>query len=104
MKKNAIFTVFVVFTGVVVLCSWLFSGAKRGWDGYVHAPLKRAQEFSWSAPDDFFTGKEAGGRPSPGFVVIPDGGYRAHFALTENISQWRGIFLSEHPLEFTIAH
>ena len=44
------------------------------------------------------------GRPTPGSVVMPDGNYRAYFALTENESQWRGIFLSEHPLEFTIAH
>ena len=42
------------------------------------------------------------GRPAPGSVVMPAGDYVAHFALTENISWWRGIFLSENPLVFTI--
>jgi hypothetical protein len=44
------------------------------------------------------------GRPAPGSVVMADGDYKAYFALTENISPWRGVFLSENPLEFTIAH
>lgn len=26
----------------------------------VHAPLKSAQDFDWSAPDEFFTGRESG--------------------------------------------
>jgi hypothetical protein len=43
------------------------------------------------------------GRPAPGSVVMPAGDYVAYFALTENISWWRGVFLSENPLEFTIS-
>ncbi len=43
-------------------------------------------------------------RPAAGSVVIPEGDYVAYFALTENISWWRGVFLSENPLEFTISH
>jgi hypothetical protein len=42
------------------------------------------------------------GRPAEGSVVMPAGDYVAYFALTENISWWRGVFLSENPLEFTI--
>jgi len=42
------------------------------------------------------------GRPAPGSVVMPAGDYVAHFALTENNSWWRGVFLSENPLMFTI--
>jgi hypothetical protein len=44
------------------------------------------------------------GRPALGSVVMTDGDYVAYFALTENITWWRGVFLSENPLEFTIAH
>jgi hypothetical protein len=40
-------------------------------------------------------------RPAAGSVVMPAGDYAAYFALTENISWWRGVFLSENPLEFT---
>ncbi len=36
-------------------------------------------------------------------VVMLAGDYVAYFALTENISWWRGVFLSENPLEFTIS-
>jgi hypothetical protein len=43
-------------------------------------------------------------RPTPGNVVMSEGDYVAYFALTENISWWRGVFLSENPLEFTINH
>ena len=42
------------------------------------------------------------GRPAPGFVVMTEGDYVAYFALTENSWFWRGVFLSENPLEFTI--
>lgn len=42
------------------------------------------------------------GRPAPGSVVMPASDYVAYFALTENISWWRGVFLSENPLVFTI--
>ncbi len=42
------------------------------------------------------------GRPGPGDVIIEGGDYVAYFALTENLSKWRGVFLSENPLEFTI--
>ena len=42
------------------------------------------------------------GRPDPGHVIMPAGDYMAYFALTENISWWRGVFLSENPLEFMI--
>jgi hypothetical protein len=42
------------------------------------------------------------GRPAEGSVVMPAGDYVAYFALTENISWWRGVFLNENPLEFTI--
>lgn len=44
------------------------------------------------------------GRPAPGEVEMEDAGYRANFALTENISWWRGVLLSENPVEFTIEH
>jgi hypothetical protein len=44
------------------------------------------------------------GRPAEGSVVMSAGDYVAYFALTENISWWRGVFLSENPLEFTISH
>jgi hypothetical protein len=43
------------------------------------------------------------GRPAPGSVVMTEGDYRAYFALTENTLWWRGIFLSENPIEFTIV-
>ncbi len=43
------------------------------------------------------------GRPAEGSVVMPAGDYVAYFALTENKSWWRGVFLSENPLEFTIS-
>jgi hypothetical protein len=43
-------------------------------------------------------------RPAPGNVVMADGDYVANFALTENTYWWRGVFLSEHPLNFTITH
>ncbi len=42
--------------------------------------------------------------PERGPVVMEDGDYVAYFALTENISWWRAVFLSENPLEFTISH
>jgi hypothetical protein len=42
------------------------------------------------------------GRPALGNVVMEDGDYVAYFALTENISPWRGVFLSENSLEFRI--
>lgn len=44
------------------------------------------------------------GRPAEGSVVMPARDYVAYFALTENIFRWRGVFLSEEPLEFTISH
>jgi hypothetical protein len=40
--------------------------------------------------------------PERGPVAMEDGDYVANFALTENISWWRGVFLSENPLVFTI--
>lgn len=43
------------------------------------------------------------GRPATGSVVMTAGNYKATFALTENERWWRGVFLSEHPLEFTIV-
>jgi len=33
--------------------------AKPEWDGIVHAPMKTAQPFGWSAADGFFTGDES---------------------------------------------
>jgi len=42
------------------------------------------------------------GRPVPGDALMEGGDYVAYFALTENISWWRGVFLSENPLVFTI--
>jgi len=44
------------------------------------------------------------GRLAPGQVAMTDGSYRAYFALTENTQWWRGVFLSQNPLEFTIEH
>jgi len=43
-------------------------------------------------------------RPLPDSLIMEEGNYVAYFALTENISWWRGIFQSENPLEFTISH
>ena len=43
-------------------------------------------------------------RPTLGNVVMADGDYQAYFALTENNLWWRGVFLSQNPLEFTITH
>jgi len=40
--------------------------------------------------------------PERGSVTMEAGDYVAYFALTENIFKWRGIFLSENPLVFTI--
>ena len=40
--------------------------------------------------------------PERGPVTMEAGDYVAYFALTENISWWRGVFLSENPLVFTI--
>lgn len=44
------------------------------------------------------------GRPDPSDVIMPAGDYVTYFALTENISLWRGVFLSEKLLEFSISH
>jgi len=41
-------------------------------------------------------------QPGLGSVVMPADDYVAYFALTENTSWWRGVFLSENPLVFTI--
>jgi hypothetical protein len=52
-----------VFASVFLLSFvWLTSsvGAPKGWAAMVHAPLKSAQHFEWSAPDEFFTGRESG--------------------------------------------
>lgn len=43
------------------------------------------------------------GRDAPGSVTMTEGDYVAYFALTENITWWRGVFLSENPVEFTIV-
>ena len=42
------------------------------------------------------------GRTGVGDVGMEEGDYVAYFALTENLFWWRGVFLSENPLEFTI--
>ena len=42
------------------------------------------------------------GRLGVGDVGMEAGDYVAYFALTENLSWWRCVFLSENPLEFTI--
>jgi len=52
-----------VFASVFLISFvWLTSslGIPKGWAGMVHAPLKSAQRFDWSAPDEFFTGREVG--------------------------------------------
>ena len=43
------------------------------------------------------------GRLGVGNVVMEAGDYVAYFALTENLSKWRGVVVSENPLEFTIS-
>jgi len=47
---------------IVINVTWLtFSvGVTEGRQAMVHAPLKSAQDFDWSAPDEFFTGRESG--------------------------------------------
>ena len=58
MKNIAIVSALVLVISFV----WLTSSvaAKKGWDAVVHAQLKSAQHFDWSAPDEFFTGRESG--------------------------------------------
>ena len=57
-KKMAIFSVAVFLVSLLILS--IPAVAKKSWNGIVHAPLKRARSFDWSAPDEFFTGKERG--------------------------------------------
>lgn len=54
-KQIAIFSV-AVFLAILFILS-IPTAAKKPWDGVVHAPLKTAKLFDWSAPDEFFTGK-----------------------------------------------
>jgi len=53
-----------IVSALVLLISfvWLTSSvaAKKGLDAVVHAQLKSTQHFDWSAPDEFFTGRESG--------------------------------------------
>ena len=65
MRNRAITSKNIAIVSTLVLLIsfvWLtFSvGATKGWAAMVHAPLKSAQHFDWSAPDEFFTGRESG--------------------------------------------
>jgi hypothetical protein len=56
--KISIFSVAVFLASLFILP--IPAAAKKPWDGVVHAPLKTAKSFDWSAPDEFFTGREKG--------------------------------------------
>ena len=53
VKKIAIVIVSVFI--VILLSLSIPAAAKKLWDGIVHAPLKTARAFEWSAPDEFFS-------------------------------------------------
>ena len=57
-KNISIVSAAVLLVSLVGLTSSV--AAKKGWDAVVDAPLKSAQHFDWSAPDEFFTGRESG--------------------------------------------
>jgi hypothetical protein len=57
-KKIALVIVSVFLASLLILSSP--AAAKKSWNGIVHAPLKTARSFDWSAPDEFFSGKEQG--------------------------------------------
>ena len=57
-NKIAIFSVTVFLASLFILS--IPAAAKKPWKGIVHAPLKTARSFDWSAPDEFFTGREKG--------------------------------------------
>ncbi len=58
LKRIAIFSVAVSLASLFILA--IPAAAKKPWNGIVHAPLKTAKSFDWSAPDEFFSGKEQG--------------------------------------------
>jgi hypothetical protein len=50
-----------IISGLILAFAFVTTvSAASPWDGWVHAPLKTAQPYDWSAPDGFFTGKESG--------------------------------------------
>jgi hypothetical protein len=57
-KKIAIVIASVFLASLFILSSP--AAAKKTWNGIVHAPLKTARSFDWSAPNAFFTGRERG--------------------------------------------
>ena len=57
-KQVAIFSLTVFLASLFILS--IPAAAKKPWDGVVHAPLKTAKSFDWSAPDEFFTGRTKG--------------------------------------------
>ena len=58
IRNIAIVSASVLLISFVGLTSSV--GVTKGWAAMVYAPLKSAQHFDWSAPDDFFTGRESG--------------------------------------------
>jgi len=58
LEQIAILSASFFLASLIVLASPVV--AKKPWDGIVHAPLKTAQPFDWSALDEFFTGRERG--------------------------------------------
>ena len=51
---------FVVIIALFFIIDGEATAKKPVWDGIVHAPLKSAQRYDWSAPDEFFTRDEVG--------------------------------------------
>ena len=53
-------SVFVVVIALLFFINGEATAKKPVWDGIVHAKLKTAQRYDWSAPNDFFTRHEVG--------------------------------------------
>ncbi len=63
MNKKLLELTLSVFAVVIALLFFITGEAtakKPVWDGIVHASLKSAQRYDWSAPDEFFTRDEVG--------------------------------------------
>ena len=62
-KQIAIFSVAVFLASLFILSIPAAAKKKKSWDGVVHASLKTAKPFDWSAPDEFFSGSVKMGTP-----------------------------------------
>ena len=95
----------------------------RWWDNSANANINDAQYAAVKDTHDvlgyvIFDGFDTGGTsktvaldysyhtlwtPERGAVSMTVGDYKVNLALTENLTWWRGVFISENPLEFTIV-